>query len=135
ERFCGTLPADGFLAVSAAYPRAVDMARSRTKARIATYAVDRAAAYTARDLDFTPEGVHFRITSPEGTSKPLLLPMSGAYNVENAAGVYAAARSLGLSHAEIARGFATFQGVKRRQEVRADVAGVLVVDDFAPHPT
>ena len=32
-------------------------------------------------------------------------------------------------------GFATFQGVKRRQEVRGEVGGVLVIDDFAHHPT
>src|SRR6185503_4050426 len=67
--------------------------------------------------------------------KEVLLPMSGYHNVENAAGVYAAARSLGLSHDQVARGFASFKGVKRRQEERGEVGGVLVIDDFAHHPT
>jgi UDP-N-acetylmuramate: L-alanyl-gamma-D-glutamyl-meso-diaminopimelate ligase len=47
----------------------------------------------------------------------------------------AAARALGLEFGEIARGFATFAGVRRRQEVRGEAGGVLVVDDFAHHPT
>jgi UDP-N-acetylmuramate: L-alanyl-gamma-D-glutamyl-meso-diaminopimelate ligase len=55
--------------------------------------------------------------------------------VENALGVVAAARSLGLSHDEIAAGLATFTGVRRRQEARGEVGGVLVIDDFAHHPT
>jgi UDP-N-acetylmuramate: L-alanyl-gamma-D-glutamyl-meso-diaminopimelate ligase len=40
-----------------------------------------------------------------------------------------------LSFEEIRKGLASFQGVKRRQEVRAEVGGVLVIDDFAHHPT
>jgi len=35
----------------------------------------------------------------------------------------------------VADGLATFQGMKRRQEVRGEAGGVLVVDDFAHHPT
>jgi UDP-N-acetylmuramate: L-alanyl-gamma-D-glutamyl-meso-diaminopimelate ligase len=61
--------------------------------------------------------------------------MSGRHNVENAVGVYAAARSLGLSSSEIANGFASFRGVKRRQEIRGEPNDVLVIDDFAHHPT
>ena len=49
--------------------------------------------------------------------------------------MYAAARGLGLAFQEIQKGFASFRGVKRRQEVRAEIGGVLVVDDFAHHPT
>lgn len=65
----------------------------------------------------------------------MLLPMSGRHNVENALGVYAAARSLGLTSAQIGAGFASFAGVKRRQEPRGEPNGVLVIDDFAHHPT
>ncbi|MFL5322580.1 MAG: glutamate ligase domain-containing protein, partial [Myxococcaceae bacterium] len=69
------------------------------------------------------------------TESEVLLPMGGAHNVENALGVYAAGWSNGLSHEELRHGFASFTGVKRRQEVRAEVNGVMVVDDFAHHPT
>jgi UDP-N-acetylmuramate: L-alanyl-gamma-D-glutamyl-meso-diaminopimelate ligase len=61
--------------------------------------------------------------------------MSGMHNVENATGVWAAARSLGLPAEDVAKGLASFLGVKRRQEPRGYVGGVLVIDDFAHHPT
>ncbi|HMC57528.1 MAG TPA: UDP-N-acetylmuramate--L-alanine ligase [Gemmatimonadaceae bacterium] len=135
EKFCGTLPGDGFLAVSAAYPRAVEIARRDARCRVATYAVRVPADYRAVDERFDADGAHFRVRTPEGMTSEILLPMSGQHNVENAVGVYAAARSLGLDHMKIAHGFATFAGVKRRQEVRGEVGRVLVIDDFAHHPT
>jgi UDP-N-acetylmuramate: L-alanyl-gamma-D-glutamyl-meso-diaminopimelate ligase len=49
--------------------------------------------------------------------------------------VYAACRALGLKPDQIVAGFAAFKGVKRRQELRGEVKGVAVIDDFAHHPT
>ncbi|HEX7018531.1 MAG TPA: Mur ligase family protein [Gemmatimonadaceae bacterium] len=135
EKFARTLPPDGLLAVAASYPMAVDLMRRTSAARVVTYAGTGDADYVARDLQFGHEGARFTIVEPAGRSVPLLLPMSGEQNVENAVGVYAVARGLGLSPAQIAHGFASFRGVKRRQEERGEPAGVLVIDDFAHHPT
>ena len=135
ERFCATLPKDGWLGVSAAYPRAVEIARAHSAAPVATYAVDATADFRATNLRFSADGVRFHVDSLQDSSAVLLLPMSGRHNVENATGVYAAARALGISPPAIARAFASFQGVKRRQEVRGEPGGVLVIDDFAHHPT
>src|SRR6185369_2277830 len=44
-------------------------------------------------------------------------------------------RELGLSSAEIGSALTAFRGVKRRQEERGEARGVLVLDDFAHHPT
>jgi UDP-N-acetylmuramate: L-alanyl-gamma-D-glutamyl-meso-diaminopimelate ligase len=55
--------------------------------------------------------------------------------VENATGATAIALRLGLSAKEIEHGLATFAGVRRRQEVVVDAGGVVLVDDFAHHPT
>ncbi|MBK9139314.1 MAG: UDP-N-acetylmuramate:L-alanyl-gamma-D-glutamyl-meso-diaminopimelate ligase [Verrucomicrobia bacterium] len=63
------------------------------------------------------------------------LPLAGAFNVRNALGVLACARHCGLTDAEIQRGFSTFQGVKRRLDPRGEADGVVVLDDFAHHPT
>jgi UDP-N-acetylmuramate: L-alanyl-gamma-D-glutamyl-meso-diaminopimelate ligase len=134
-KFCETMPTDGFLGVSASYPRAVEMAKAHCQGRVVTYAVNGKADYRADDEEFSPEGARFSIIGAKAKKKQLLLPMSGYHNLENAAGVYAAAISLGLTHDQIAKGFATFKGVKRRQEVRDEIGGVLVIDDFAHHPT
>jgi UDP-N-acetylmuramate: L-alanyl-gamma-D-glutamyl-meso-diaminopimelate ligase len=65
----------------------------------------------------------------------LRLRLPGNHNVLNALAVWIECRELGLSHEEIAAGLEAFRGVKRRQEERGEVNGVLVIDDFAHHPT
>lgn len=83
---------------------------------------------------FSEAGAHFRIHGPAGESIEVLLPMSGLHNLENGTMTYSAGLSLG-SRAGRSRGFANFAGVKRRQEPRGENGGVLVIDDFANHPT
>lgn len=61
--------------------------------------------------------------------------MAGEFNVRNAAMAAAAAAFAGLGADEICRGLESFDGVARRQEIRGEVDGVKVVDDFAHHPT
>ena len=136
EKLVALVPADGTLAVCAAYPNAVALARSSV-ARVVTYQGKEGAPaeVVPAGLRFSEAGAHFDVVFHGAAQGELLLPLGGHHNVENALGVYAAARSLGLSHAEIRAGFASFLGVKRRQEVRAEVRGVLVLDDFAHHPT
>ncbi len=135
DKFAATLPEDGFLGVAASYPNAVAIAQRSSRAYVATYAAHGDAEYVSENLRFGPEGARFRISEPRGKVGEFLLPMSGHHNVENAIGVYAACRALGLKADEIREGFATFTGVKRRQEIRGEVGGVLVIDDFAHHPT
>ncbi len=135
DKFAATLPDDGFLAVSASYPNAVQIAQRSSKAFVATYSAHGNADYRVEGLHFGPEGARFTIHEPFGSAGEFLLPMSGNHNVENAVGVFAAARALGLGADPIRAGFASFLGVKRRQEIRAELDGVLVIDDFAHHPT
>jgi UDP-N-acetylmuramate: L-alanyl-gamma-D-glutamyl-meso-diaminopimelate ligase len=135
ERFVRTLPTDGLLAVCASYPNAVALAKASATSRVVTYAGAARADYSARNVRFDSDGGRFEIAGPDGSSGPLLLPMSGYHNVENAVGVYAAARAIGLSAKQVGEGFSSFKGVKRRQEIRAEIGGVLVIDDFAHHPT
>jgi UDP-N-acetylmuramate: L-alanyl-gamma-D-glutamyl-meso-diaminopimelate ligase len=110
-------------------------------ARVVTYALPAsssgapAAEYAARDLTHGSEGVRFAVLERGRPLGLATLPGGGAHNVENALGVVAVARELGLDWDEIARGLATFSGVRRRQEIRGEVGGILVIDDFAHHPT
>ena len=61
--------------------------------------------------------------------------MVGEFNVRNAAMAVVVAGFAGLSVEEIRTGLEAFDGVARRQEIRGEVDGVKVVDDFAHHPT
>lgn len=61
--------------------------------------------------------------------------MTGEFNVRNAAMAAAAATFAGLTVDEIRAGLESFDGVARRQELRGEVNGIKVIDDFAHHPT
>ncbi|MDR3764729.1 MAG: UDP-N-acetylmuramate:L-alanyl-gamma-D-glutamyl-meso-diaminopimelate ligase [Acidobacteriota bacterium] len=62
-------------------------------------------------------------------------PLAGEYNVLNATAAAALAFSYGITPREIAAALSGFKSVKRRLEVRAEVKGVTIIDDFAHHPT
>jgi UDP-N-acetylmuramate: L-alanyl-gamma-D-glutamyl-meso-diaminopimelate ligase len=63
------------------------------------------------------------------------IPLVGRFNVLNALSAVVAADALGLEPDEIATGLASFRNARRRLEIRGEVAGVVVYDDFAHHPT
>lgn len=63
------------------------------------------------------------------------LPMAGEHNALNATAAAALAAGQGVPAEAIVAALASFKSVKRRLEVRAEVAGITVIDDFAHHPT
>ena len=65
----------------------------------------------------------------------LEFPLAGEYNVWNATAAAALAAAYGISKEEIAAALKTFKSVKRRLEVKAQVNGITIIDDFAHHPT
>ena len=70
-----------------------------------------------------------------GRSLDFRLPLPGLHNAANAAGVAIVLMRLGFPPEEIAPTFERFAGIRRRQEVVGEYRGILVVDDFAHHPT
>jgi UDP-N-acetylmuramate: L-alanyl-gamma-D-glutamyl-meso-diaminopimelate ligase len=112
ERFFALLPQDGFAAACSGFPD-----------------------WNSRWVSLGPEGASFEVDYRGKKEIRVTLPAAGRHNVENALGVYAACRALGLKPDEISAGFKSFRGVKRRQELKGEVNGVSVIDDFAHHPT
>jgi UDP-N-acetylmuramate: L-alanyl-gamma-D-glutamyl-meso-diaminopimelate ligase len=90
---------------------------------------------SAADVRTLSGGQQFALVRDGEVLTEVFLPMSGRHNLLNALAVCAIALDEGVTPEQIAAGFATFEGMRRRQEVRAEAAGVLVVDDFAHHPT
>lgn len=61
--------------------------------------------------------------------------LAGEYNVLNATAAAAMATAYGIPIEGIAKGLSSFLSVKRRLEVKAEVSGITIIDDFAHHPT
>ena len=65
----------------------------------------------------------------------LALPMAGEHNALNATAAAALAAGQGVAKEAIAEALGSFRSVRRRLEVRAQVHGITIIDDFAHHPT
>jgi UDP-N-acetylmuramate: L-alanyl-gamma-D-glutamyl-meso-diaminopimelate ligase len=63
------------------------------------------------------------------------LPMAGRHNVLNALAAIGIAQGRGVERGAIEQAMSTFQSVRRRMEIKGEAAGILVVEDFAHHPT
>jgi UDP-N-acetylmuramate: L-alanyl-gamma-D-glutamyl-meso-diaminopimelate ligase len=85
--------------------------------------------------DCAPDGASFSVLQSAKKVAEVRWGMLGMHNVQNALAAMAAAAHVGVSPERTAAALSVFQGVKRRLEVRAEVDGVTVYDDFAHHPT
>lgn len=130
----GRIPADGFMAVCTDYA-AVRALLDSIRCDFEGYGLEPGACWHAVDIDVTEQGTYFTVTRDGEPYGSFFLALAGRHNVQNALGVVAICHRLGLSSHELQRGFKTFLGVKRRQEIRAVADGVIVMDDFAHHPT
>ena len=109
--------------------------RADARARWFTFGTSHGCDIFATDAEFTPEGSAFTAWWEGSEWFRFRTTMSGDHNVVNALADIAIAKLRGLSAEEIQRGLETFQGIKRRMEVRGVERGVTVIDDFAHHPT
>jgi UDP-N-acetylmuramate: L-alanyl-gamma-D-glutamyl-meso-diaminopimelate ligase len=91
--------------------------------------------FKATILKETSAGIEFQVSYKNEILGPYLVPMSGEYNILNAASVVAMAKVLGFNPEKIKEALKTFEGVKRRQEILGEPNGILVIEDFAHHPT
>jgi len=129
------VPNDGVVVVNADDPRVAALAADSRAAVVRVSLEDPAADFSARDVAFRTDGTDFTLLEAGLATARLSSPLSGLHNVRNALGAIALVRGLGLSTGEIARALPRFAGVRRRMDVRGEKNGVLVVDDFAHHPT
>jgi UDP-N-acetylmuramate: L-alanyl-gamma-D-glutamyl-meso-diaminopimelate ligase len=91
--------------------------------------------WRVRDLAHEDGGVQWTLDRAGEELGRLSLLMPGEHNAMNATAAAALAAGQGVPVAAIVEALATFKSVKRRLEVRAEVGGVTIIDDFAHHPT
>ena len=89
----------------------------------------------AREVEFSESGTRFRAFRSGEEWGTIETPLAGAFNVRNVLAVIAAAEAVKADRDGVCEGLRTFTSVKRRMEVRGEIRGVAVIDDFAHHPT
>lgn len=93
------------------------------------------ADYTADCIAYRSDGTTARVWEKGEILGQLNVKLLGRHNLSNALAAVAVGRKLGLSFEVIAGAMATFEGARRRFEVRGEHKGILFVDDYAHHPS
>jgi UDP-N-acetylmuramate--alanine ligase len=104
-------------------------------ARIIRYALDREADVRARNIRQHLRQIHFTVEYKGETLGDVTLNIPGRHNVANALATIVVCLEAGVPFDKIAEGLSRFQGAKRRFHVIGEVDDILVVDDYAHHPT
>jgi UDP-N-acetylmuramate: L-alanyl-gamma-D-glutamyl-meso-diaminopimelate ligase len=93
------------------------------------------ANWKITNLRLDPDGTSWTVVRDGQPWADFEFALAGEYNVWNATAAAALASSSGVSKQAIAEALKIFKSVKRRLEVKAQVNGITIIDDFAHHPT
>jgi UDP-N-acetylmuramate: L-alanyl-gamma-D-glutamyl-meso-diaminopimelate ligase len=99
------------------------------------YGASERANWKIVNLAFTPGRTTWTVLRDGQPWADLEFPLAGEYNVWNATAAAALAASCGIAKDALSEALRTFKSVKRRLEVKAQVNGITIIDDFAHHPT
>jgi UDP-N-acetylmuramate--alanine ligase len=135
--FADLLPRGGRLVVCADDPGAAQLRSHIGRAGVAvdSYGLGR-GEWQAVDLRLNPlGGSDFVVQNEQGVIGLARLRVPGDHNVRNALAAITVTSNLGVNFDTIRQALATFGGIGRRFQIKGEVAGVTVIDDYAHHPT
>ncbi|MED5240815.1 MAG: UDP-N-acetylmuramate:L-alanyl-gamma-D-glutamyl-meso-diaminopimelate ligase [SAR324 cluster bacterium] len=132
------IPKNGLIVANGDDDNVKDVLKSAFS-NVIKFGIGEASDVRAVDIEASESGTTFvlcnKIQKNYPDSQKFGLKLSGAYNLMNALGVIVIARHNGISDKQIQAAFDSFKSVRRRQELRGEVNGIAVYDDFAHHPT
>lgn len=134
--FANKVPFYGFVVLCIDDPGVMDIFPSIRRKKV-TYGLSPQADYRAVDPVYEGEGSSSVVVNNKTgeTLGTLRLNVPGQHNIQNALAAIAAGCELGVPFERLAQALHTFSGVYRRFEVKGSIDDVMVVDDYAHHPT
>lgn len=105
------------------------------KGRTITYAIDNPADYNAINIRENLRQIQFTVVRGEKVLGDIMLNIPGRHNVANALAAAIVCLETGVPFEQIAKALFRFQGAKRRFQVIGEENDILIVDDYAHHPT
>lgn len=130
-----TVPGDGRLIVNAASPALEAVLAQGAWTPVRRYSCEGGADLSAQPTDTAWKGFELQVDGEVAGLLSWEHGLIGRHNAENALAALAVAEHLGVPPAAALAALASFPGVKRRLELRGEVGGVRVYDDFAHHPS
>ncbi len=138
RRLMNLVPANGRLIAGWDSPNVRDVVASfgpKLFTQLETFGTCADARWRLVDVDFSGALSRFAVTCGGKTWGEFQTPLIGEFNLLNCLAVIIAADAWGVPRETMQAALATFKNVQRRAEVKGEVGGVIVIDDFAHHPT
>ncbi|HAF02975.1 MAG TPA: UDP-N-acetylmuramate:L-alanyl-gamma-D-glutamyl-meso-diaminopimelate ligase, partial [Spartobacteria bacterium] len=129
RRLLNVVPQNGMVLLNGDDRNCVEVAKD-CLAQMIEVGFSENCAQRIRDVAYSSTGSRFKLGDDN-----FEISLIGEFNVRNAAMAVTAARFYDVPKAKIDNALKSFSGIARRQEVRGEVRGVKVVDDFGHHPT
>ena len=140
ESFARLLPEEGTLVLCGDH-ESVRALAPHSRAHVMYYGLaasppsETGSYITGKRIHETTTGQAFELIRDGTSLGELFLPLHGDHNLSNTLGACALALAEGITVDQIRTALASYKGMKRRQEVRGEINDILVLDDFAHHPT
>jgi UDP-N-acetylmuramate--alanine ligase len=136
-QFMASAPIDGHVIACADSPRVREtVAAGGVRANdVQTYGLDEAATWRAGSITQLERGQSFAVERDGRDQGTYTIELPGRHNVSNALAGIAAGATIGIEAAVMRAALASYRGAQRRFEFVGEAGGVLVMDDYAHHPT
>jgi UDP-N-acetylmuramate: L-alanyl-gamma-D-glutamyl-meso-diaminopimelate ligase len=134
RRFVNLIPQNGFLAVGADSPAALQVSQN-SLCKKETFGIGSDSDWTAGNVEVKGDRFCFDVLYRKKLFRRFRLGIYGNYNIRNALAATAILNQLGVSEDDIRESLETFAGVRRRLQLRCCVNGIRMYEDFAHHPT
>ncbi|MBO0911827.1 MAG: UDP-N-acetylmuramate:L-alanyl-gamma-D-glutamyl-meso-diaminopimelate ligase [Acidobacteria bacterium] len=134
KRLVNLVPARGRI-VASDTGDGVERVIARAFCPVERYGCRELAGWRIGNLEFQGERTRWSVARQGKAWAEFEFSLAGEYNVSNATAAAAMAANYGIEPQVIAHALSTFKSVKRRLEVKAEVKGITIIDDFAHHPT
>jgi UDP-N-acetylmuramate--alanine ligase len=133
-QFAGKVPFYGFVVLCLDEPALQDI-MPKIKKKIVTYGLNGQADLQAVDIVHRLNLTRFTVLRDGKELGEIELQIPGDHNVQNALAATAVGLELHVPFSKVKTGIEKFTGVFRRWEVKAELDGITVIDDYAHHPT
>ena len=134
QKLVAGLPEDGLVIARGDHPT-VNQVIAEAPCEVWTYGRGQEWDGRVDHCDHDAGTMTFTVTRDGAPLGPFTSRLVGEHNLYNQVAAVAALIREGVSVEALQKGFESFQGIRRRQEVRGEPGGVTIVDDFAHHPT
>jgi UDP-N-acetylmuramate--alanine ligase len=137
EQFVSSIKQGGFLVACGDDAGVNNLLKriKRTDLQIYLYGKGTSNDFRIDKIHLAPKGSSSVVSSTGRKVGELNLAVAGEHNLLNGLAAFAAASALGAAETKVLDGLASFTGTKRRFELKGEVGGVKVIDDYGHHPT